>query len=230
MYTWTSLFRENRSHIECRELWLDVPVTWRINIIMIISLILKSYLKVLQCLRLLQNILVMLFWPNLEVIELSMKIIPSWPRWLLRNRWPQQCITLCPVVLPTKFSNLITFLSKVTLRWHRMTDASTLTQQCITLWHVVLLTRCGSRRVLLSKLTPGWPEMTLQYLKHKQSFTLWSRVCMTKFGSKSFLCKLTSRWPLTYVIISKGWPKPLFTFHLLSYQASARYVATLRNA
>ena len=61
-----------------------------------------------------------IWWPQGIVKQLD----PSWP---LHDLWPQQCITLWSVILPTKFGGHRAFLSNLTPGWPLMTPAWPLT-------------------------------------------------------------------------------------------------------
>ena len=79
------------------------------------------------------------------------------PRWPLHDLWPQQCISLCSGVLPTKFGDHRALLSKLTLLDPSWPLHDFWPQQCTTLWSGVLLTKFGSHRAFLDDLTSGWP-------------------------------------------------------------------------
>ena len=81
-------------------------------------------------------------WPLLD---------PSWP---LHDHWPQQCILLWSVILPTKFGDHRAFLSNLTPGWSQMTPAWPLTQQFTTRWSGVLFTKFGSHRAFLRQIDP----------------------------------------------------------------------------
>ena len=102
------------------------------------------------------------------------------PRWPLHDPWPQQCISLCSGVLPTKFGDHRALLSKLTLLDPSWPLHDLWPQQCITLWSGILPTKFGGHRAFLSNLTPGWPQMTPTWLLTPKCTTLWSGVLLTK--------------------------------------------------